>query len=114
MRGMSALMALRLQRIKPDAVFVYLVERKDDQQPIMSDKRNLVIEIERSDSLSEIDFRPLIGMKVHMCNVGEDAQRYRQLGALMAKAKPARLVMPIETESGMVVHQLEDGKTGTF
>lgn len=114
MRGMSTLVQLRSAGQIPDAVFVYLVDKHDDQQPIMSDKGNLAIEIRNTDALVDIDFRPLVGLKVFLCDVVGDAKRYRQLGVLIAAAEPWRLVMPMQGPDGLVVHYRENGTTETF
>jgi hypothetical protein len=111
---MSTLVSLRRSGSKPGAVFVYLIEQHDTKQPSMSQHGNAAIEIRSADAVADIDFRPFVGLNVHLCDVVGDTQRYRQIAKGIAAAKPARLVMPIETADGMVVHQLEHGKTETF
>lgn len=96
MRGMDVITAIRKARRKPACVFVYLVDRVDSGQPEVSFTGNVALEIAAGDSLTDIDFRPLHGLYVILCNVVGDERRYRRLREFVEAVKPSRLVVPEE------------------
>lgn len=114
MKGMDVVVALRREGKKPSSVFVYLVDTVDVRQPALSDKGIVSVEIARHENLSDIDFRPLHGLYVLLCDVAGDGKRYRRLGRLVAQVEPAKLVMPIGEGDDYRVHRREGGLTKTF
>lgn len=101
---MEHIVAMRHRRRKPRCVFVTLVDRIDRGMSAVSDKGIVTVDIEPHESLADIDFRPLIGLYVQVYDATETPDRHRRLAALIAKANPARMVMPMQTEAGWVVH----------
>jgi hypothetical protein len=113
-KGMDTIVALRRSGVKPECVFVYLVETIDIGCPALSPHGNATVEIAKHENLSDIDFRPLHGLYVLLCDVTGDARRYRRLGRLVAEANPSKLVMPIATADGYTVYRREGDITETI
>jgi hypothetical protein len=114
MKGMDTVISVRREGMKPSCVLVYLVDAIDHEGASISEKGTVIVEIAKHESLSDIDFRPLVGLYVLLCDVVDDMARYRQLGALVAAVNPSRLVMPIDDGETYTVHRREGGKTESF
>ena len=74
--------------------------------PPLSESGILTCEITPRQSISDIDCRPLVGLVVHICDHTDDRPRHRALAALVAKAAPALLVMPIlHADGSLTLHR---------
>ncbi len=120
MTGLRTISEMRRAGVKPKSVFVELVDRLgpyDAEQFSMSPSGVVVVNITQSDSLTGIDFRPLVGLVVHLTDHAGDAKRFRCVANLIAAAEPAHLVMPVWEGDTLVVHQRWAGdpaRTETF
>jgi len=102
---MDVVIELRRSGVKPAAVFVDLV-REAPRDPYALGPTGIVnVNIGRSDSLSEIDFRPLVGLRVHVIDNVGDLARHRKVAAMVASVDPAYLVMPVLDGASLVLHQ---------
>jgi hypothetical protein len=109
MTGMQTVIALRQSGFKPTAVFVDLVELigKYDAEIYAFDelRGNVRINIARAESLNDIDFRPLVGLRVHVSDCTNDVARHRKLASLIARANASHMVMPVWEGETLAVHQ---------
>jgi len=105
MRGMDLLIALRRRGVKPRSVFVTLVPDRSvsDPEPL-SHQGNLQIDITEGEALSDLDFRPLTGLQVHLRDITGDVARLRRLGSLVAAVDPLTLVLPVEDDNGFTLY----------
>ena len=104
MTGLQTVVNLRREGFKPSAVVIDLVETIspiDTEENSLSASGIVSVNIARTDSLSDIDFRPLHGLTVHL-----HGERLRQARAakLIAEVHPTRLVVPVERLDGWTVH----------
>lgn len=107
MTGMQTIIDLRRGRQQPGAVFVYLVPANgatDIERYALSPQGNVAVNIAASESLGDIDFRPLVGLHVEIRDTTNDPIRHRKAAELIAAVNPRFLVMPIATERGFTVH----------
>lgn len=114
MKGMEEIVAIRRHGKKPNCVFVSLVPAIDHEGDPISDSGNVQLDIAPHDKLSDIDFRPLHGLVVIMCNATDNETRYSRLAKLIAHVEPAKLVMPIQRGDGATtMHTLSGGETSS-
>lgn len=96
MTGMKTLLALRQRKVKPTAVFVDLVHtiaKYDAEHYSFAEYSGIVsINIADSDSLNDIDFRPLVGLDVFVTDHTSNRARYMRLLDMAADAQTARTV----------------------
>jgi len=105
--GMKTLIGLRREGHQPGAVFVYLVPQLgplDVERYALSLQGNVDVSIPASEPLSGIDFRPLVGLQVHVTDVTGDRARHRKVAAMVAEVNPRLLVMPVADGDGFTVH----------
>ncbi|MEI2676499.1 MAG: hypothetical protein V9G29_00740 [Burkholderiaceae bacterium] len=113
MTGLSELIALRRSGLKPAAVFIDIVSSRAAIFAPIGDNGIAYLEIEASDCLASIDFRPLVGLNVAIFdNTGND-RRHRQVAALVRAVEPARLVVPIAAGGTWAVHCRHAGNPPT-
>jgi len=105
MTGMDVVIELRLARMKPTAVFVDLVASAGGDDFAMSSSGTVYVNIGADESLADLDFRPLVGLTVHVNDCAGDHGRHRRVAALVAAVEPALLVMPVVCDGGYVVHR---------
>lgn len=117
MTGLDAVVRMRENHLKPGAVFIDLggpVLRdgrpnavQADEDAALDDESNIVhVVIAGNQALSEIDFRSLTGLVVHLFDNVGNARRHHRAAALIAAVRPAHLVMPVwEDGDVLAVHQ---------
>jgi len=116
MTGLQTIRAMRSDGLKPGAVFVYLVPQLgplDAEQYALSQQGNVDVSIAADESLAGIDFRPLVGLYVHVVDVANDPVRHRKAAALVAEVNPRVLVMPVADGDGFTVHVRRAGEPAT-
>lgn len=120
MTGMPTVVALRRDGLKPAAVIVDLVDqlgRLDSEQFALTASGMVSVTIPRADSLASLDFRPLVGLTVHLHDSTGDLKRHRKAAKLIAAVDPAHLVMPVWEGQELAIHQRWAGspaRTETF
>lgn len=102
MTGMETVIKLRRAGMKPKAVFVYLVPFAPRDDYALEPTGIVTVNIARTDRLSDIDLRPLVGLVVHVHDSDDDRARHRALAAMVAEEEPALLVMPCLAPDGAV------------
>ncbi len=108
MTGLQTVVALRREGLKPSAVIVDLVEqlgKLDTETFALSPAGFVSVTIPRADSLAGLDFRPLVGLTVHLHDSTGDSKRHRQAARLIAAVNPAHLVMPAWDSDALAIHQ---------
>lgn len=110
MKGMDALVQLRRNRLKPQAVYVQLVAVLPDERSAqitgMGHTGIVTILIAASESLSDIDFRPLTGLFVCVEDHASDPERLRQAAVLIAQQEPETLWMPEQWDSELIAFHI--------
>lgn len=103
--------AMRRKGAKPSYVMLDLVPGKP--LPTWCTERGAVhAEIGPSDSLADIDFRPLVGLSVQLGDRSGDEPRLRRVAKLAAEVNPALLAVFIESGGTFTMHRRwADGKT---
>jgi hypothetical protein len=122
MTGMQTLIALRKAGVRPNVVFVDLVKEigKYDAEPYSLNEYTGIVSVNVADgeSLNDLDFRPLVGLRVHASDNTENPARYRRLCSLIAKVNPEHLVMAVWRGEELTVHQrwagAPDARTESF
>jgi hypothetical protein len=110
----DAVIALRRQGVKPRGVFVDLVAAKFREQPILTQGGVVTCQIPPSQSLSDLDCRPLVDLTVHVQDFTDSRERHLALARLVAQAEPALLVMPVHCDNGvLIVHRRYGGANPT-
>ena len=113
MTGMETVAKLRQQGAKPEAVVIDLVETIhaiDSEAYSLSPTGIVSVHIARSDSLADIDFRPLHGLIVH---IHGERKRQARVSKMVAAVEPARLVVPVEYSEGWRVYIRNSGDVST-
>ena len=105
MTGMDVVVELRRSGLKPRAVFVDLVANAPRDPHALSASGIVNVNIARTDSLADIDFRPLVGLLVFVCDFDGTGTRHRTAATMLAAIEPRHLVMPIWHGETLVVHQ---------
>lgn len=82
---------LRLRGIKPRFVMLDLAD--NPIRPWCTDSGAVHAEIGGAESLTSLDFRPLVGLQVHLGDRSANAARLRKVAKLAAEAKPAMLAV---------------------
>jgi len=117
MTGMDVVIALRRSGVKPSAVFIDLVKEAPRDPYALGPTGIVNINIARTDSLAEIDFRPLVGLRVHVIDHVDDRARHRKVAAMVAAVNPVHLTMPVWEGDTLAVHQRwagEPARTETY
>ena len=105
MTGMDMVVELRCAGAKPSGVFVDLVDEARSDPYALSDTGIVNVNIGRTDRLADIDFRPLVGLRVHVYDFIGDRARHRRAAALIAAVEPELLVMTVVDGDNLVVHR---------
>lgn len=105
MTGMDVVIELRLAKLKPAAVFVYLVHHVAPNPCPMGPSGIVSVDIPMSDSLASLDFRPLVGLTVHIVDTTGSRDRHRKAAAMVAAVDPELLVMPVSNGDQLLVHR---------
>lgn len=110
MTGLDAIATLRRQRVRPRSVFVDLERPSTVRLPTWwpaeeLDPGLLHVTIAPGDALADIDFRPLTGLFVQVCDYTDNPRRFRKVAAMIALVAPKVLVMPVWDGDTLVVHQ---------
>ena len=106
MTGIEVILELRRSGVKPSAVMVDLVPRNAVRDAhAMSSSGIVTVDIGTTDSLSDIDFRPLVGLRVFVADFASDPARHSRVCRLIAKVKAAHMVMPVWKGESLTVHQ---------
>jgi hypothetical protein len=119
--GMQTIIDLRREGSKPRAVFVDLVEfiGAYDAEEFCFDSASGIVHvcIGPDERVADIDFRPLIGLRVYVSDFTGDGARHRKASAMVAAVEPAHLLMPVQEPDRLTVHQRWAGapvRTETF
>lgn len=106
MNAMDFIADLRLKGRKPAFVMLDLA---DKAMPAWSSERGAVYaDIAAGDPLADMDFRPLVGLKVHLWDGTGNEARLRRVAKACAEAKPALLTVL----TGKGLHRLwADGRS---
>lgn len=106
MNALDFIARLRLRGIKPRFVMLDLADKPI--RPWCTDSGAVHAEIGPDESLTGMDFRPLVGLEVQLGDRSANAERLRKVAKLAAEAKPALLA--VFTENAM--HRLwADGRS---
>ncbi len=109
MTGMKTVIALRRKMVKPSAVFIDLVERISHlEAEFLSFNENTGIvhlTIAAEERLCDLDFRPLVGLTVHLHTDSATQARGRLLAAMVASVNPKHLVWSVPSGELTTVHQ---------
>lgn len=110
MIGMETVIKARKQGVKPFAVFVQLVREvtppADGQH--MGHTGVVTVQIADRESLSDLDFRPLVGLKVSLEDHTSQPLRQNSAFAAIKHVKPKRLWMPQYDEKGEMTVAIYD------
>jgi hypothetical protein len=108
MNGLQFVAALRRQGIRPQSVRIDAVTRKP--LPAWYSGTSVHAEIGPDESIADMDFRPLVGLSVHLG--GADLKRVRRVAKRAAEVKPALLCVYRDDETGFTLDRLwADGRT---
>ena len=110
MTNLETIVAVRSAGFKPKAVHVHLVETIDRGMWPMNATGSVTCEVAASESLTELDLRPLRGLFVLTFDFADDRARHRRLAKLIAQQEPALLVM----HDGETVHRRWPDRTESF
>jgi len=113
MTGMETVIGLRERRVKPSCVMVDLVAEVDGGQPTMSHTGIVTVQIPETDSIGDMDFRPLIGLYVQVFDNTDDPERHRRVTALIAEQNPKLLVMHCSSADAYTAHVRRAGDPPT-
>jgi hypothetical protein len=110
MNGLQFLASVRRQGIKPGYVMLDVVPRK--ALPAWVSGNSAHVEIGAEERLSDMDFRPLVGLSVQLGGAGCSDVRLRRAAKLAAEAKPALLCVFTGSGEDFTMHRLwADGRT---
>jgi hypothetical protein len=112
--GMDQIIETRRAGLKPASVFVGLVTGHDREYVADCSGGVYRVEVLTTDRLADLDLRPLVGLTVFVNDWAGEPDMHRELARLVALAKPAQLVMPVETDAGWRVHRLLRGETTSW
>lgn len=103
MTGMKTLIALRRNGVKPEAVMVDLahaIAKYDAEAYAFAENSGIVsINIAHAESLNDIDFRPLVGLKVFAFDNTGNPLRYDRLCELLSEAGATlMLALPVVSQ----------------
>lgn len=90
MNPLDSIAYLREQGARPDSVSVALVPGKPMRATIH--RGSVAVDVPAAASLADIDWRPLVGLKVLLIDLAGDERRHRRAAKLIAEALPASLV----------------------
>lgn len=90
MNPFDSISYLRERGGKPELVSVNLVPGKPMEATIH--RGCVAVDVPSSVSLSEIDWRPLVGLPVWLFDLAGDETRHRKVAQLIAEAKPSCLL----------------------
>lgn len=111
MNGLDFIANLRRAGFKPDSVFLDVTDEKP-RKPSVCDGRASV-EFGRDESLADADFRPLVGLRVHVGLMGGDYERVKRIAKRAAEVKPELLcVWRQDSDSLTTLYRL--GADGTM
>lgn len=105
MTHLDLIVSIRSRGAKPNAVFVDLVKIIDTGNDGLSMSGHVVCEIPASESIADIDFRPLRGLRVHVQDLAGDIDRHRLAAKLIAAVEPECLVMPVVDGDSWTIHR---------
>lgn len=105
MTHLDLIVDIRSRGAKPNAVFVDLVKTIDTGNDGLSLSGHVVCEIPTSESIADIDFRPLRGLRVHVQDLAFDPIRQRMVAKRIAEVEPACLVMPVVAGDSWTLHR---------
>jgi hypothetical protein len=103
MKGMAEVIAFRRAGFKPSCVMLDLVDRAMPGEAMVGTRGGVTVEVERTDSLADIDFRPLHGLLVIASNQAADLERFRRMVAMVDAVKPRRMAAATEEPRGYVI-----------
>lgn len=105
MTGLDTVVQIRRRGLKPKAVFIDLVQSKSNIVQPLSEHGIVNIEIVADEQISCIDFRPLVGLSVHVYDNTASPKRHRRVAAMVAAIAPSLLVVPVPEGSTWTVHR---------
>lgn len=112
MTGLDTVLQLRRQGVKPQAVFIDLVRSRSAIVEPLANSGIVNVEIVAGDSISGMDFRPLVGLPVHVYDNTDSPKRHRKVAAMVAAVAPSLLVVPVPEGPTWTVHRrFADGTT---
>jgi hypothetical protein len=104
-------------RVKPRVVMVELVAdglRQMPQDVIDPHFGGIVwLDIPRSTPISEIDFRPLVGLNVHLSDSTSDPTRLRSAAKAIAEVEPALMCVFVQRDGVTTMHRRFAGSPPT-
>jgi hypothetical protein len=117
MTGLDTVAELRRAGKKPSAVMIDMVERHTEHSlPIyrVSPKGMVQVEIAAADSLSDIDFRVLTGLRVQLYDhLTGNVARQRRAAKMIAAVNPALLFVAIADGDGWMTYTRRAGTPPT-
>ena len=114
MKGLEELKRLRLDGLRPQSVFVNLVNAHDEW-PALGCWGHLTVELLPSDSIAGIDFRPLVGLPVTVDDHTDgDPARLRRLAKAVSEIETSRLTMVARNGDAISIHIRAEGKTESY
>ena len=103
MKAMDFLAKLRSSGVKPKFVMLDLAPGKPIH-PWCTDGA-VHAEIGSAESLTDIDFRPLVGLRVHLGDRSGNEARLRKVSKLAAEVDPALLIVYVEQGGSFTMHR---------
>lgn len=113
MTGLETVVKLRRNGLKPDAVYVDLVPARSGTHGL-SASGIVTVEVFPDDSITSIDFRPLVGLNVMLNDYTDSPQRLRRASKAIAEANPCTFVVPALKSGVWTIHRRLAGDPPTI
>jgi hypothetical protein len=108
MTGMDAVIELRREGVQPACVMVDIVRDLDRGQTLMRRYGIVTVQIPATDSLADLDFRPLVGLYVQAFDLMNDPERHTAVAKAIVDVNPRLFVMHTQSDT-YVAHVREAG-----
>lgn len=106
MKALQAIATLRRRGRKPRCVMVDLVpDGLQPTTPAIGHRGIAWLDIPRSVGVADIDFRPLVGLQVHLGDSVGDATRLRAVAKAIAEVEPSLLCVFTERDGTTTMHR---------
>ena len=106
MKALQAIANLRQRGRKPRCVMVDLVaDGLKPTTPAIGQRGIAWLDIPRSVGVADIDFRPLVGLQVHLGDSVGDPNRLRAMAKAIAEVEPSLLCVFTEHNGATTMHR---------
>lgn len=103
--SLRAIAALRRGGKKPRLAMVFLVAEASTDAPAIGPRGGISVDIPRSASVADLDFRPLAGLSVQLHDMVGDADRMRAVSKAIVAVNPALFVAFTERDGKWTMHR---------